>query len=106
MTVSVAGYITIDGKYYKVLAPDYKRSFEPAKTARRGVLGNTIVSIGPGKCREINQRSLVHCLCASYWLWKPGRSANSSRESHPCPTPTTLRAIPLSGDQARTTSRS
>lgn len=48
MTATVAGYITIDSKYYKVLAPEYKRGFEPAKTVRRGVLGNTIVSIGPG----------------------------------------------------------
>lgn len=48
MTVNVAGYISIDGKYYKVLAPEYKRGFEPAKVVRRSVLGNTIVSIGPG----------------------------------------------------------
>lgn len=46
--MAIAGYITIDSKYYKVLASDYKRAFEPAKTIRRGVLGNTIVSIGPG----------------------------------------------------------
>lgn len=46
--MAIGNYITIDSKYYKVLAPDYKRSFEPAKVARRGVLGNTIVSIGPG----------------------------------------------------------
>ena len=52
MTVNVAGYISIDGKYYKVLAPEYKRGFEPAKTARRGVLGNTIVSIGPGSAER------------------------------------------------------
>lgn len=52
MTASIAGYITIDGKKYKVLAPEYKRGFEPAKTARRGVLGNTIVSIGPGNAEN------------------------------------------------------
>lgn len=48
MAATIAGYITIDSKQYKVLAPDYKRGAEPAKTVRRGVLGNTIVSIGPG----------------------------------------------------------
>ena len=46
--MAIANYVTIDGKKYRVLAPEYKRGFEPAKTVRRGVLGNSIVSIGPG----------------------------------------------------------
>jgi len=50
--MAIANKITIDGKYYRVLAPDYKRGFEPAKTVRRGVLGNTIVSIGPGNAES------------------------------------------------------
>lgn len=46
--MAIANYVTIDGKKYRVLAPEYKRAFEPAKTVRRGVLGNSIVSLGPG----------------------------------------------------------
>lgn len=46
--MAITNKITIDGKDYKVLAPDYTRASKPAKTVRRGVLGNTIVSMGPG----------------------------------------------------------
>lgn len=46
--MAISNKITIDGKDYKVLAPDYERSLRPPKTVRAGVLGNTIVSMGPG----------------------------------------------------------
>ena len=46
MTISNA--ITIDGRQYKVLAGGYVRGSKPPKTVRSGVLGNTIVSMGPG----------------------------------------------------------
>ena len=47
--MAIAGKITIDGKDYKVLAGGYERGIEPPKTVRTGVLGNTIVSVGPGQ---------------------------------------------------------
>ncbi len=46
--MAIQSYITIDGYKYRVISSDYKRMMQPAKTVRRGVLGNTIVSIGPG----------------------------------------------------------
>lgn len=46
--MALAGRITINSKYYRVLAQDYGRRMEPPKTVRTGVLGNTIISRGPG----------------------------------------------------------
>jgi hypothetical protein len=46
--MAISNKITIDGKDYRVLAPEYERSLRPPKTVRTGVLGNTIVSMGPG----------------------------------------------------------
>jgi hypothetical protein len=46
--MTISNKITIDGKNYKMLAPGYVRASKPPKTVRAGVLGNTIVSMGPG----------------------------------------------------------
>lgn len=56
--MTIAGKITIDGKDYRVLAPAYERSFEPPKTVRRGVLGNHIVSLGPGEAERVTRAVL------------------------------------------------
>ncbi len=50
--MAITNKITIDGKQYKVLAPGYKRGSRPPKTVRTGVLGNTIVSMGPGQAER------------------------------------------------------
>lgn len=50
--MAISNRITIDGKQYKVLAPGYKRASKPPKTVRTGVLGNTIVSMGPGQAER------------------------------------------------------
>lgn len=63
--MAISSYCSIDSKYYKMLAPDYKRGLEPAKTVRRGVLGNTIVSIGPGNADMTTSAML-------YIPWTPG----------------------------------
>jgi hypothetical protein len=41
-------YIVINNKKYQVIVDSYSRSIEPQKTVESGVLGNTIVSSGPG----------------------------------------------------------
>ena len=41
-------YIVINNKKYQVLIDSYSRTIEPQKTVESGVLGNTIVSSGPG----------------------------------------------------------
>jgi hypothetical protein len=41
-------YVLIDSKKYLVLSDSYVRSMEPQKAVENGVLGNTIVSMGPG----------------------------------------------------------
>lgn len=57
--MTISGKITIDGKDYKVLAPAYERSLEPSKTVRRGVLGNTLVSAGPGDPDQVTRAVLL-----------------------------------------------
>lgn len=57
--MAITNKITIDSKYYKVLAPNYARGSKPAKTVRRGVLGNTIVSMGPGNADRPVQALLL-----------------------------------------------
>lgn len=47
--MAISNRISIDGKQYRVLAGGYARAVEPPKTVRSGVLGNTIVSMGPGE---------------------------------------------------------
>lgn len=42
-------YITINSKKYQVLVDSYNRTIEPQKVVESGVLGNTIVSSGPGE---------------------------------------------------------
>lgn len=42
-------YITINSKKYQVLVDSYSRTIEPQKVVESGVLGNTIVSSGPGE---------------------------------------------------------
>ena len=107
MTMSIAGKITIDGKDYKVLAPDYERSFEPPKTVRRGVLGNTHRLDRPRRCRQINAARCCSFLCASHRLMgQPERSCKLPPRRRRCPTPTTSPATQASGDRERTTSRS
>jgi len=44
--------ITIDSKYYRVISEGYEREVIPSKTVRDGVLGNTIISIGPGTSNQ------------------------------------------------------
>lgn len=44
--MALTDYITIDSKKYRVLVDGYEREMTPPKTVRRGVLGNTIVSMG------------------------------------------------------------
>lgn len=56
--MTISGKITIDGKDYRVLAPAYERGFEPPKTVRRGVLGNHIVSLGPGEAERVTRAVL------------------------------------------------
>lgn len=56
--MALAGKITLDGKDYRMLAPDYEREFEPPKTVRRGVLGNTLVSAGPGDPDQVTRTVL------------------------------------------------
>jgi hypothetical protein len=46
--MAITNKITIDNKEYKVLAGGYVRGSKPRKTVRTGVLGNTIISTGPG----------------------------------------------------------
>lgn len=41
-------YIVINNKKYQVLTDSYTRSIEPQKTVENGILGNTIISSGPG----------------------------------------------------------
>jgi hypothetical protein len=50
--MTISNKIAIDGKDYKVLAGGYMRGSRPPKTVRRGVLGNTIVSMGPGSAER------------------------------------------------------
>jgi hypothetical protein len=50
--MTISNKITIDGRDYKVLAGGYMRGSRPPKTVRRGVLGNTIVSMGPGSAER------------------------------------------------------
>ena len=57
--MAITNKITIDGKQYKVLAPGYKRGSKPPKTVRAGVLGNTIVSMGPGQAERPVQAMLL-----------------------------------------------
>ena len=57
--MAITNKITIDGKLYKVLAPGYKRGSKPPKTVRTGVLGNTIVSMGPGQAERPVQAMLL-----------------------------------------------
>ena len=56
--MTVSGKITIDGKDYRVLAPAYERSLESPKTVRRGVLGNHIISMGPGDNERVTRAVL------------------------------------------------
>ncbi len=66
--MAIANKVTIDGKYYSVLAPGYKRGSKPPKTIRTGVLGNTIVSMGPGAAeRPVMARLLVPYTPATGW---------------------------------------
>jgi hypothetical protein len=46
--MAITNKITIDSKDYKVLAGGYVRGSRPPKTVRSGVVGNTIVTVGPG----------------------------------------------------------
>lgn len=46
--MAIANYVTINSKKYRILATDYGRRMEPPKVVRNGVLGNTIISRGPG----------------------------------------------------------
>lgn len=46
--MAIANYVTINSKKYRILATDYGRRMEPPKVVRTGVLGNTIISRGPG----------------------------------------------------------
>lgn len=57
--MTISNKITIDSKDYKVLAPAYERSLELPKTVRRGVLGNTLVSAGPGDPDRITRAVLL-----------------------------------------------
>jgi hypothetical protein len=57
--MAISNKITIDGKQYKVLAPGYRRASRPPKTVRTGVLGNTIVSMGPGAAERPVQATLL-----------------------------------------------
>lgn len=51
--MAIASYITIDNKRYRVLVEANERDAIPPKTVRSGVLGNTIISAGPGNPDEI-----------------------------------------------------
>lgn len=67
-TMAITNKITIDGKDYKVLAPGYERASRPPKTVRTGVLGNTIVSMGPGAAeRPVNAILKVPYVAVSPW---------------------------------------
>ena len=57
--MAVAGYVTLDSKKYRLLAQDYERDLAPPKTVRNGVLGNTIVTQGPGNADMITQVALA-----------------------------------------------
>lgn len=57
--MAISNRISIDGKQYRVLAGDYSRAVEPPKTVRPGVLGNTIVSMGPGEATRPT-RAVLH----------------------------------------------
>lgn len=66
--MAITNKITIDGKDYKVLAPDYARGSRPPKTVRAGVLGNTIVSMGPGAAeRPVKARLFIAFAPVSPW---------------------------------------
>lgn len=66
--MAISNKITIDGKDYRVLAPGYARGSKPPKTVRDGVLGNTIVSMGPGAAnRPVKARLLVPYEPAPPW---------------------------------------
>jgi len=66
--MAISNKITIDGKDYKVLAPGYKRGSKPPKTVRTGVLGNTVVSMGPGQAeRPVEATLLVPFAPQSPW---------------------------------------
>ena len=66
--MAISNKITIDGKDYKVLAPGYQRASKPPKTVRTGVLGNTIVSMGPGAAeRPVQAMFLVPYEPVSPW---------------------------------------
>ena len=57
--MAVAGYVTINSKKYRILAQDYERDLSPPKTVRNGVLGNTIVTQGPGNADQVTQAVLA-----------------------------------------------
>jgi hypothetical protein len=66
--MTISNKITIDNKDYKVLAPGYSRGIRPPKTVRNGVLGNTIVSMGPGSAdRHVKALLLVPFSPSSPW---------------------------------------
>lgn len=53
--MTIASYITIDSKKYRVITEGNERQAVPPKTVRDGVNGNTIVSVGPGSNNEMMQ---------------------------------------------------
>jgi len=66
--MAISNKITIDSKDYRVLAPGYARASKPPKTVRNGVLGNTIVSMGPGSAdRSVKARLLIPFEPSSSW---------------------------------------
>ena len=66
--MTISNKITIDSKDYKVLAPGYQRASRPPKTIRAGVLGNTIVSMGPGAAeRPVKAMLFVPYAPSSPW---------------------------------------
>lgn len=56
--MATADYITLDSKKYRVIIEGNERQAVPPKTVRDGVLGNTIVSMGPGNPNEMMQMVL------------------------------------------------
>jgi hypothetical protein len=57
--MTISNKITIDSKDYRVLALGYVRNSKPPKTVRTSVLGNTIVSMGPGKAERASKAILL-----------------------------------------------
>jgi hypothetical protein len=66
--MTISNKVSIDSKDYRILAGGYVRGSKPPKTVRTGVLGNTIVSMGPGAAdRPVKARLLIPFAPSSPW---------------------------------------